>query len=602
MPEKKIIKRSGKAKKPVFIGVAWPYVNGDLHIGHLAGYLLPADVFSRFCRLTGRKTLMVSGADCYGTPIIIEADKENKTPKEIVEKYYGRTKKLLKAAEIDFDLFTKTTAPNHNKIVQDFFLRLLENGYISKKTTKQFYSETDKKFLPDRYVEGECPFCRTKDTRSDQCDNCGRVLNPEELINPKSKITKGELILKDTEHYFLEWPKLEKFLNAYYKKTHKNWRPWIQKETENWLKGGLKPRAITRDLDWGVKIPIARISKEMQLDGAENKRIYVWFDAVIGYLSASIEWAFRCDSRQVFRQSSRQAFRCDSKYAVAEKIWKEFWYKDSDHYYFLGKDNLVFHTIFWPGQLYAYDKKINLPDYPIINQFLTLQGHKFSKSRGITVSSEEIVKNYGADAVRFYFTSIMPENNDTDFSWDDFKNRINGSLIGNYGNFVNRVLNLSKGLDLKSKFSVSPVITKRSEKAFRDAYKSLSANRYKDYVEAFLGLADFGNKYLTEKKPWEAKKSDFTNYRQTMIDSLYLLLALNLIMKPMMPGASKNLEKQSELKTEKWPELEKLDFELTRQMKTMKLPKNIKPLFRKIEESEIEAEKTKLPEITKTKV
>lgn len=560
-------------KQRVFIGVAWPYVNGDLHIGHLAGYLLPADIFSRFSRLTGKETLMVSGADCFGTPTTIEADKEGVSPEAIVKKYFAKQKSLFKIASISYDLFTKTTTPNHQKITQEFFLRLFKNGYLSKKTTKQFYSEADKKFLPDRYVEGECPYCHAENTRSDQCDRCGNVLNPEELINPKSKITGQPATLKDTEHYFIEWPLLEKDIKQYFKTHSSKWRPWIKTETENWLAAGLKSRAITRDLDWGVKIPIAELPKEFRLEGVEHKRIYVWFDAVVGYFSASLEWAKK-----------------------TRKSWKPFWYDSSaKHYYFLGKDNLVFHTIFWPGQLLSYDRKIHLPDYPAINQFLTLEGRKFSKSRGVTISSEEIIKKFGVDAVRFYLTAIMPENSDASFSWDDFKNRVNGSLIGNFGNFVNRVLNLGQDIKVKNQETISIEVKKQVETAFKAGREALTALRFKDYCETFLRLSDFANKYLSEKKPWELKKNNPADFRKTMVDCFYITLTLNLLMKPMMPDASSRLEKQLKMKPENWPELTKLSRVLLRQMAKMKIAKHIIPLFHKIEDKAIEEEKAKIP-------
>ena len=334
----------------------------------------------------------------------------------------------MKELGISFDLYTKTDNPNHKKIVQDFFVKLLERGLIFKKETEQYYSPEEKRFLPDRYVEGKCPHCGFAEARSDQCENCGRVLSPGELQNPKNRTSGKPAALKPTEHYFFDWPKLQPFLEKYVA-GREGWRNWVLKETEGWLKTGLKPRAITRDLDWGVEIPIERIPKELRIDNYEHKRIYVWFEAVIGYFSASLEWA-----------------------ELQGKQWEDWWYdKDAIHAYFMGKDNLVFHTLFWPGQLHACDEKLHLPDLPVINQFLNLEGRKFSKSRGIIIDSKYFVETYGLDALRFYLTLIAPESADTDFTWADFVGKNNEILIGNLGNFVNRTLTLAQALEFDGK-------------------------------------------------------------------------------------------------------------------------------------------------------
>jgi methionyl-tRNA synthetase len=343
--------------KKIFIGAAWPYVNGDLHIGHLAGYLLPADIFSRFCRLCGYETLMVSGTDCHGTPITVEADKRGVKPEDIVSEYTPKIHYLLKLYDLTFDIFTSTTTENHKKITQEFFLRLLKNGYIFKAKQLQYFSPEEKRFLPDRYVEGKCSFCGAEEQRGDQCEKCGRVLNPGELINPVSKLTKKPVTLKETEHYFLDYSKLQPLIESYVKES-KHWRKWVYEESLAWLKEGLKPRAITRDLDWGIEIPEKEIPDEMKLESFEHKRFYVWFEAVIGYFSASVEWA---------NKNSRD--------------FREFWQnEDCLHYYFMGKDNLSFHTLFWPGQLLGQHMNLNLPYFPWVNNFLFLEGQKFSKS------------------------------------------------------------------------------------------------------------------------------------------------------------------------------------------------------------------------------
>ncbi len=311
-------------KQNIFIGVAWPYVNGELHIGHLAGYLIPADIYARFHRYIGNNVLMVSGSDCHGTPITLEAEKKKISPKELVSLYHPKHKKLFNLYNLSFDVYTKTTTTNHKRVVQDLFIRLIKNGYIYKKETNQYFSLKENRFLPDRYVEGVCPYCKFPNARGDQCDNCGRVLEAGELIKPKSKLTGFPVGLNETEHYYFDLPKLEPFLRKYIAKNGPRWRKWVYEETLGWLKKGLRPRSISRDINWGVEIPVKSLPKNLQIKNAKDKRIYVWFEAVIGYLSASIEWS-----------------------RTTEK-WRNFWYSNGfiTHYYFMGKDNLVFHTLF----------------------------------------------------------------------------------------------------------------------------------------------------------------------------------------------------------------------------------------------------------------
>lgn len=539
-------------KQKIFIGLAWPYVNGDLHIGHLAGYLLPADIFARFHRFLGNDVLMVSGSDCFGTPITLEAEKRKIHPRQIIQEYHSKFLKLFKLACIKFDIYTKTSTQNHQEVVQKFFLELLKKNFIFKDKTLQYYSETKKRFLPDRYVEGICPNCGFKQARSDQCEKCSTLLSQGELINPKSKISKKPVKLKQTEHYFFDWPKLQKFLEKYLN-SKKNWRPWIYKETLDWLKKGLKPRAITRDIAWGVEIPKNKIPKKLQIENIQNKRIYVWFEAVIGYLSGSIEWAKKAKNRK----------------------YQDFWYNaKAKHFYFMGKDNLIFHTLFWPGQLYAYDAKINLPDFPAINQFLTLENQKFSKSRGIYINSSDLVEKFGADAVRFYFCSIMPENADANFTWQDFISKNNNLLIGNLGNFINRSLALAKNLDFKQGHALDLKIEKKVSQSLSQAKTALQNCEFRKYLETLLELSDFGNKYIAEKKPWLLK-----NNHQVISNCSFIVLALLVLIKPLMPNAFKNLSAMLGIKIDLWPDAKTLKKLISK----IKITK-IKPLFKKIDE------------------
>ncbi len=556
------------SKKNIFVGLAWPYVNGDIHIGHLAGYLLPADYFARFHRLIGNNVLMVSGADCHGTPISIEADKLNIKPELVVERYYQEHLKLIEKADLNFDIYTKTITENHKNTVQGLFLKLLNQGYIIRKVTKQFYSINENKFLPDRYVEGVCPFCGNTETRSDQCDSCGKIIDPEELINPLSKLTKSPVILKETEHYFLDWPQLTPFLKKYYTIYKKNWRPWIQAETGQWLKRGLKPTAITRDLDWGIELPIDRIPKDMLIDNIETKRIYVWFEAVIGYLSASIEWD--------------------------KEKYKDFWYNTkSKHYYFMGKDNLVFHTLFWPGELYGFDKKIHLPDVCVINQFLTLEGLKFSKSKGITVDAQYILDTYGSDQVRFYFTSIMPEENDASFSWTDFQSRINDVLIANFGNFVNRTLTLAKDIKVSDNVNLDKELTSQSEKSFSRIWKALENNHFKDYYTEFVNFSSFANKYISVQKPWSLKETDPNKFKDIISNCLYLVLCLDLFSKPILTKGTVKLEEMLGINISLWPTNKKL-VSFIKGLLTHINISTITPLYQKIEKEQILSEQQKI--------
>lgn len=542
-------------QKNIFIGVAWPYVNGDIHLGHLAGYLLPSDIFARFNRFIGNNVLMVSGSDCFGTPIALEADKRKLKPADVVAEYHTKNLKLFKDLGLSFDLYTKTDNPIHTEVVQDVFITLLNKGLIYPDTSDQYYSETENKFLPDRYVEGTCPHCGFTEARSDQCDNCDRILAQGELINPISKLTKTPVIIKKSQHYFFAWGKLETFLETYLKEHGAKWRPWIFNEAERWLKGGLNSRAITRDLDWGVAIPVDRMKPDQIIEGHEHKRIYVWFEAVIGYLSASIQY-------------SRER---------GDEAWKDFWYNETaGHYYFMGKDNLVFHTLFWPGQLHGYNEKLHLPDVPAINQFLTLGDEGFSKSRGVTLNPRKIADDFGLDLVRLYLCLIMPENHDSDFTWADFIVKTNNLVIANLGNFLFRIIKLSENLDFAT-LKPSDEIIKTVDVRLAEAKLLLEECKFRDYAEAMLDLSSFGNKYLSDETPWK-KKEDISAYNLIMANALLIALALRIMLEPIAPHSANKLETMLGLHFDSWSEAELL-FESIKQIKIT----NPEPLFKRIE-------------------
>lgn len=527
--------------KKILVGVAWPYVNGDLHPGHLAGYLLPADIFARFCRLCGDDVLMVSGSDCHGTPITVQADKENLTTIQIVEKYHKRDIELFKKYQLSYNLYTKTTTENHKKIVQEIFLDLLKNGYIKKGVMKQYYSRQENKFLPDRYVEGECPFCHSQNQRSDQCEICGRWIPDGELINPKSKLSGNTVELKDTEHYFLDFEALKSELDQYVDSKKDIWRNWVYKESEGWLREGLKPRAITRDMDWAIELPVLEIKKlsnDKQLSNFEGKNIYVWFEAVIGYLSASIEWS------NLKQEEGDIIFY---RYQNQSTDWKEWWFDPkSEHVYFMGQDNLVFHTLMWPAQLIGTGKNYTLPHNVSVNKFLNLEGDKFSKSRGNTVDLSKLLEIYGLDTIRFYIASILPENKEGDFRWSDFQSKNNSELVGNLGNFVNRTLvfasNKFKESDLNfTQFELDSNLKNLLDKTYSQTEEYLYSCKFVSAYKSIMELSSFGNKYFDEQKIWEVIKIDQQKARAILFNLLNIVLNLAILTRPFVPDTSDSI-------------------------------------------------------------
>jgi len=550
------------------IAVAWPYVNGDIHIGHLAGYLLPADITARYFHATGKDVLMVSGSDCHGTPITIEAEKKGVSPQKIVDTYHKKVVHLFKdVLDLSFDVYTQTNTEQHIKVVQDIFLKLLKDDYIIIDTTKQYYSEKEGRFLPDRYVEGVCKFCGYKEARSDQCDHCGRLLDHESLENPLSKLSNQPVQLKETQHYFVDWSKLEKKILAYLKESGPNWKKWVEQESLGWIKQGLKPRAITRDIEWGIPLPVDQIPADKLIENIDKKRIYVWFEAVIGYLSAS----------KLYTEQGKGN-------------WEDFWKtEDATHYYFMGKDNLVFHTIFWPGQLMAYDSKLHLPDIASINMFLNFAGKQFSKSRGVTVNTKDIVEKYGNDPVRFYLTLIMPENKDSSFDWSNFFTKNNEILVGNLGNFIHRTLSLANQTNISSfkNLSVSEKTAKTISSTFSESHTSLTNCHFRQYLEGVLKLSTYGNKMINQEKLWELKKTNPDKFISVLHDLYAIIIALAFLISPLMPTSSQQIFKLLGLSVSKlWPEKDKeVDTisTLTKQIDTSIKPE---PLFTKIVSSE----------------
>jgi methionyl-tRNA synthetase len=503
-------------KEKIFIGVAWPYANGSLHLGHIAGCYLPADIFARYHRMIGDDILMVSGSDEHGTPITITAEKEKTTPQAIVDRYHKEHLENMNQFGISFDLFTRTTTENHKKVVQEIFQSLYKKGYIYKKSIDAFYCDSCKRFLPDRYIEGTCPYCQFENARGDQCDNCGKLLDPQELLKVQCKLCKGTPRVQQSEHLFFALSRFEHQLLEWVNK-NTYWKSNVLKFTQNWLKSGLKDRAISRDISWGVEIPIP---------GFEEKRIYVWFDAVIGYLSASKEWAHLQGD--------------DAK-------WKEWWknYK-AKHYYFLAKDNIPFHTLIWPSILIGYDDSLQLPYDVPANEYLCLQGEQFSKSRSVAIWVPEILKQYDADPIRYYLSINMPEQRDTNWMWDDFIAKNNDELVGTYGNFVHRVLTFAQ-----KNFGAIPKkgqLTKQDEEVIlriKEAQQrvgdSIKNCHFKQGLREAMNLAQYGNVYFDHEQPWSLIKTDKERCGTVLYICIAIAQGLAVIMSPYLPFSSAHL-------------------------------------------------------------
>jgi methionyl-tRNA synthetase len=499
----------------IFIGVAWPYANGPIHLGHVAGSLLPPDIFARYHRMQGNQVLMVSGSDQHGTPITVNAEKKGVAPKEIAEKFHLINSKAISDLGISFDLFFETSHENHKKVVQDFFTRLLEKDYIYKKIMLSPYCSNCNKFLPDRYVEGKCPHCGFKNARGDQCDDCGRTLDPQELIEPVCKFCVSAPEMRKTEHFFFKLSAFQKDLETYVSDKD-YWRHNTKNFTKNWLASGLRDRAITRDITWGVKIP---------LEGYEDKRIYVWFEAVMGYFSTSVEWARR---------------------KGVEDKWKEFWQDEAcRHYYFLGKDNIPFHTIIWPAILMGYGG-LNLPYDVPANEYLKWGGEQFSKSRGISIAVPDVLKKYHPDQVRYYLSINMPETRDADFTAEDFIRRNNDELVSTLGNFIHRTLsfthkNFGEVPEVKELSKLDQEALEKIEAQVAEVSQHIENCEFKKAMKSVMELAHYGNRYFDARAPWALVKQNRKECGSALHVCLRIVKALCIIMSPFLPVSSGKL-------------------------------------------------------------
>jgi methionyl-tRNA synthetase len=514
---------------PVLTAVAWPYANGPRHIGHVSGFGVPSDVFSRYQRMAGNRVLMVSGTDEHGTPILVQADKEGLTPQQTVDKYTRQIGADLRGLGLTYDLFTRTTTGNHAEVTQQLFLAMNRNGYIVPRTSKGAVSPSTGRTLPDRYIEGTCPICGYHGARGDQCDNCGNQLDAAELIDPKSRINGETPKFVETEHLFLDLPSFANSLGKWLS-TKTDWRPNVLNFTKN-LVNDMRPRPITRDLDWGVKIP---------LDGWRDeplKRFYVWFDAVIGYFSASVEWARRSGDPDA---------------------WQEWWTNpDARSYYFMGKDNITFHAQIWPALLLGHNGegdhggevgtygRLGLPDEIVSSEFLTMSGSKFSTSRGTVIYVDDFLREFGPDTLRYFIASAGPETQDTDFTWDEFVRRTNSELANEWGNLVNRSISMAhKNVGAiprpEAPTQADEELKALSRKAFETAGAHLQRSRFKLASTEAMRVVTAANRYLSDQEPWKLK--DDSLRRDTVLHTaLQVVSDANTLLTPFLPHSAQKV-------------------------------------------------------------
>ena len=497
--------------KNILVCVAWPYANGPLHLGHMAGCYLPPDIFARYHRLKGNKVLMVSGSDMHGTPITVTAQQEGKTPEEVAMHYHAINSKSIEDMGISFDLFSHTHTKEHFESARWILDTLDKAGYIEPRVSEEPYDPVAKQFLPDRYVEGICPHCEYESARGDQCDNCGKTLDSKELKNPRSKLNPdAEIEFRETEHLFFKLSEFRDTLLEWLSSGKEHWRPSVINFTRNWLQEGLIDRPITRDLEWGIDI---------QREGYEKKRMYVWFEAVMGYYSASLHWA---------------------KNQGEPDLWKDWWENDeAEHYYFMAKDNIPFHTIIWPAMLSGCG--LHLPHDVPANEYLLLDSTQFSKSRRHAVWIPDYLDRYDPELLRYYLASIMPEQKDANFTWEDYVTRINNELIGNYGNLMHRVIsfahkNFPEGLS--SNESTLPSLNDKVKEVHKRVQEALEACKFKRALQAIMELSQAGNIELNEAAPWKQVKEDRDACEATLVTFLNLCRSLSVLMTPFLPKSS----------------------------------------------------------------
>jgi methionyl-tRNA synthetase len=513
----------------ILVCVAWPYANADIHQGNVTGSYLPADIYARFHRLKGNNVLMVSGSDSHGTPVTVKAEEEGKTANEVFEYHHARFLEIFQRMGLTYDLFTHTDTENHHKVAQDIFLNLLDKEYMYRKVTKQMYSPNAGKFLPDRYVEGTCPNCGFTRARGDQCDNCNTLFeSASELIDPRSKTDDSALELRDTEHFFIDLEAIaENGLKDWIQTDKDHWRPQVINFARNWiLNEGLHGRAISRDMSWGIPVPV---------EGFEHKVLYVWFEAVIGYLSATIEWA---------------------KNNNDPDAWKKWWYGENARtLYFVGKDNIPFHAIIWPAQLLGIErlyeddptKRINLPYDVPANEFMNMQGRKISGSHNWGVWMHEALDRHDPDAMRYYLTALMPETRDSDWDWHNYVERNNKELVANWGNLVNRVLSMTRKY-FDGALPDPGELTERDEEliagintGFQTIGDLYDACKFRAALQETMALATNVNQYLEETSPWKTIKTDPQAAARALNTAIQAISGLKILFAPVLPFTSQQV-------------------------------------------------------------
>lgn len=552
------------------ITTALPYANGGLHLGHVAGVYIPADIFARFLRAKGEDVVFIGGTDEHGVPISIQAKKEGVSPKEVVDRYHKIIKSSLEGLGITLDYFGQTSSSSHHEMASDWFKTLADKGEFIEEVSQQYFDEENQQFLADRYITGECPSCHKDGAFGDQCEKCGTSLNATDLINPTSTLSGNKPIMKDTKHWFLQLDKYEPWLKEWIEEKKSILKPNVYGQVKSWLDAGLHPRAITRDLDWGVPVPLA---------GGEGKVLYVWFDAPIGYVSFTKELLANAPEK------------------FQGKTWEDYWKKDGDStlVHFLGKDNIVFHCIIFPSMLKQMGDYI-LPSNIPANEFLNLEGEKFSTSRNWAVWLDEFLVDFPdkTDVLRYVLTSILPEQKDADFTWADFQAKNNNELVANLGNFVNRALVLTN----KYWNGIVPEqneLTDLDQSVLTDlaAYpqkiaESIEKHRYKEALSELMKLSSLGNKYLAETEPWKLIKEDEERVKTILNISLQITTALSVLAQPFLPDTAAKLQDMLNITDLEWNSISDKNIAAKHQLNNPSL------LFTRIDDSVIEEQKAKL--------
>ena len=562
-----------KQFKRTLVTSALPYANGPVHIGHLAGVYVPADIYVRYLRLRGEEVLFVGGSDEHGVPVTIRAKKEGVTPQDVVDRYHTLIKKSFEEFGISFDVYSRTTSATHHKMASDFFRTLYDKGEFIEKTSEQYYDEEAQQFLADRYITGECPHCHAEGAYGDQCEKCGTSLSPLDLINPKSAISGSKPVLRETKHWYLPLDKHEAWLREWILDGHKEWRPNVYGQCKSWLDLGLQPRAVSRDLDWGIPVPV---------EGADGKVLYVWFDAPIGYIS---------NTKEVCK-------------AQPEKFgsWETWWKDDTTRLiHFIGKDNIVFHCIVFPSMLKAEGSYI-LPDNVPSNEFLNLEGDKISTSRNWAVWLNEYLDDFPGkqDVLRYVLTANAPETKDNDFTWRDFQARNNSELVAIYGNFVNRALVLTQKY-FDGRVPALGELTDYDRETLHEfadvkarLVQLLDNFKFREAQKEAMNLARIGNKYLADTEPWKLAKTDMERTATILHIGLQIAANLAIAFEPFLPFSSDKLRRMLNLADFSWNQLGRIDL-----LKTGDCIGEVQLLFEKIEDAAIDAQLQKLAESKK---